>query len=111
VLTSCSWVARAAELQDVTGTNWDECQRPVWVRSAQRITADQEQAVKLILTLVVVAWLVIGAFAALQRGYFGDKRDVNCKTAGDTALTIVAGPTNYVGINPKINCRVPEPSK
>ena len=31
---------------------------------------------------------------------------------GDTALTIVAGPLNYVGANPKVNCRIdtPQPS-
>jgi hypothetical protein len=60
--------------------------------------------------LIVVVWLVIGALAAFQRGYFGDDRDVNCKTAGDTVLTVVAGPLNYAGANPKIDCKVPKPS-
>ena len=65
-----------------------------------------------ILGLVLVVWLVIGAVAAFQRGYFGDDRDVSCKTAGDTVLTIVAGPLNYMGVNPKIKCgNVPKPSK
>jgi hypothetical protein len=67
--------------------------------------------VKTILILLVLAWLAIGAFAAYQRGYFGDDRDVNCKTFGDTALTIVAGPLNYAGVNPKIDCEVPQPSE
>ncbi|GAA4369628.1 hypothetical protein [Nocardioides caricicola] len=68
---------------------------------------------KSILAIIVIAWLVIGAAAAYQRGYFGDDRDVNCKTAGDTVLTILAGPLNYVGANPKVDCEVnvPEPSK
>ena len=62
--------------------------------------------------LLLVIWLVIGAVAAFQRGYFGDERDVNCKTLGDTALTIVAGPLNYMGVNPKIECaKAPEPSQ
>jgi hypothetical protein len=62
--------------------------------------------------LLVVIWLVIGVIAAFQRGYFGDDRDVSCKTFGDTALTIVAGPLNYVGVNPKVQCKnAPEPSK
>jgi hypothetical protein len=61
--------------------------------------------------IIVVVWLVIGAAAAFQRGYFGDDREVNCKTFGDTALTIVAGPLNYVGVNPKIDCKTPQPSK
>ena len=61
--------------------------------------------------LVVLAWLVVGVVAAAQRGYFGDDRDVSCKTIGDTALTIVAGPLNYVGVNPEIECELPEPSQ
>ena len=60
--------------------------------------------------VIVVVWLVIGAAAAYQRGYFGDNRDVNCKTASDTTLTIVAGPLNYFGVNPKVKCKVPQPS-
>jgi hypothetical protein len=62
--------------------------------------------------LLIVIWLVIGAVAAFQRGYFGDEQDVSCKTFGDTALTIVAGPLNYIGVNPKVECaEAPEPSK
>jgi hypothetical protein len=61
--------------------------------------------------LLVVVWLLIGVFAAFQRGYFGNDRQVNCKQASDTALTIVAGPLNYVGVNPKVNCRTPRPSR
>lgn len=65
-----------------------------------------------LISLLVVIWLVIGVIAAFQRGYFGDDRDVSCKTFGDTALTIVAGPLNYVGVNPKIQCEdAPEPSQ
>lgn len=64
-----------------------------------------------LISLLVVIWLVIGAVAAFQRGYFGDERDVSCKSFGDTALTIVAGPLNYIGVNPKIQCEdAPEPS-
>ena len=61
--------------------------------------------------LIVVVWLVIGVLAAFQRGYFGDERDVSCKSFGDTALTVVAGPLNYVGVNPKIECNIPQPSE
>jgi hypothetical protein len=60
--------------------------------------------------IIVVVWLVIGALAAYQRGYFGDDREVGCKTTSDTALTVVAGPLNYFGVNPKVTCRVPQPS-
>jgi hypothetical protein len=63
--------------------------------------------------VVVIVWLVIGVLAAFQRGYLTDKQDVSCRTFGDTSLTIVAGPLNYVGVNPKINCPAhpPQPSK
>lgn len=67
---------------------------------------------RLIGTLLVV-WLVIGAFAAWQRGYFDDT-DTKCSEASDIALNVVAGPLNYTGVNPKIRCGevdVPEPSK
>ena len=64
--------------------------------------------------IIVVIWLLIGVLAAFQRGYFGNDKDVSCKEFADTALTIVAGPLNYVGVNPKIECgdvNAPEPSK
>ncbi len=64
-----------------------------------------------LLGIIVVVWLVIGVIAAAQRGYFGNDRDVSCKSFGDTALTVIAGPLNYVGANPKVDCKVPEPSK
>ena len=66
---------------------------------------------KSIIGILVVVWLVIGAVAAGQRGYFSDDRDVSCKTFSDTALTIVAGPLNYAGVNPKVKCKTPQPSK
>jgi len=63
------------------------------------------------LGIVIVVWLLIGVVAAAQRGYFGNNNDVSCKTFGDTALTIVAGPLNYIGVNPKVKCSTPQPSK
>ena len=62
-----------------------------------------------LVSLLVVVWLVIGAFAAFQRGYFSDDQEVSCKTFGDTALTVLAGPLNYVSVNPKVDCEVPQP--
>jgi hypothetical protein len=56
-------------------------------------------------------WLIVGVIAASQRGYFSGS-DTNCAKAGTIAVTIVAGPLNYVGVNPKIrSCRVPQPSR
>jgi hypothetical protein len=67
---------------------------------------------KFLITLVVIVWLLIGVVAAAQRDYFSGKK-TNCGTFSNTALTIVAGPLNYVGVNPKINCKhvdLPQPS-
>jgi hypothetical protein len=62
-----------------------------------------------IIGTLVVVWLVIGVFAAYQRDYF--KGDTSCVTAGNIALTVVAGPLNYGGVNPKVkDCHVPQPS-
>jgi hypothetical protein len=59
---------------------------------------------------IVLVWLLIGVFAAYQRDYFrGDS--TSCVTAGNIALTVIAGPLNYAGVNPKVkDCRVPQPS-
>ena len=36
----------------------------------------------------------------------------NCSQAATIAVTIIAGPLNYLGVNPKISChRLPQPSK
>ena len=62
-------------------------------------------------SLVVVVWLLIGVFAAYQRDYFAGG-EANCAKAGTVALTVVAGPLNYIGVNPKVDdCNVPEPSQ
>jgi len=61
-------------------------------------------------TLLMI-WLVIGVLAAFQRGYF-KSADTNCAKVSTTVVTIVAGPLNYVGLNPKVHCpNVPQPSK
>lgn len=60
-------------------------------------------------SMLLVAWLFIGGFAAGQRGdYHGSIG--SCSRAGTIAATIAAGPLNYVGVNPRINCTVPPPS-
>jgi hypothetical protein len=60
--------------------------------------------------LLVLVWLLIGGAAAYQRGYFKSDSS-NCAKAGTVAATVVAGPLNYVGVNPKITCVLPQPSK
>jgi hypothetical protein len=62
-------------------------------------------------SLLLLIWFAIGAIAAGQRGYFGSAPN-NCGKAGTVAVTILAGPLNYMGANPKItNCSLPQPSK
>jgi hypothetical protein len=63
-----------------------------------------------IVTAAVVLWLVIGALAAGQRGYYHGSSQT-CAKASTIAVTVVAGPLNYIGVNPKIHCKVPQPSK
>jgi hypothetical protein len=67
---------------------------------------------KLVIGVVIIAWLVIGASAAGQRGYFGNDRAVTCKTSADTGLTVLSGPLNYAGVNPRVHCGAhpPRPS-
>ena len=59
---------------------------------------------------LVLVWLLIGVVAAAQRGYFSGS-STNCAKVSTTAVTIVAGPLNYVGLNPKLDCKVPQPSE
>lgn len=63
-------------------------------------------------TVIVIVWLLIGALASWQRGYFGGEADPDCERATTIAVTVVAGPLNYVGVNPKVEeCDLPEPSE
>ena len=63
-----------------------------------------------IVTLIVLIWLVVGAIAAGQRGYYSNSPS-NCAGVGTIALTVVAGPLNYLGVNPKVtDCTLPQPS-
>ena len=59
--------------------------------------------------LLAVIWLAIGVVAVGQRGYFGSSPQ-NCAGVATVAVTVVAGPMNYLGVNPKVKCRLPQPS-
>jgi hypothetical protein len=61
-------------------------------------------------SVVLLLWLVVGALAAGQRHYFSGTR-ATCSQGGTIAVTMVAGPLNYLGIDPKISCQLPQPSK
>ena len=58
---------------------------------------------------LLVVWLLIGLLAAGQRGYLSGSS--SCAKTGNTLVTIIAGPLNYVGVNPELECEVPEPSQ
>jgi hypothetical protein len=58
---------------------------------------------------IVVIWLVIGVIATVQRGYL-KSNNATCARSGTVAGTVVAGPLNYAGVNPKITCHIPKPS-
>jgi membrane protein YdbS with pleckstrin-like domain len=60
--------------------------------------------------VLLVIWLVIGLIAAGQRHYYSGS-STNCAKLSTTVVTILAGPLNYVGVNPKISCKIPKPSK
>ncbi len=58
--------------------------------------------------VLLLVWLAIGAIAAAQRGYFASG-DTSCATVGTIIVTVLAGPLNYVGVNPQIECPQPSP--
>jgi hypothetical protein len=60
--------------------------------------------------LLLVIWLVIGVIAAGQRGYY-DGSIGSCTKVGTIVVTILTGPLNYLGVNPRVDCTIPRPSK
>ena len=63
-------------------------------------------------SIVVVIWLLIGVLATLQRGYFDGETESSCERSTTIAVTVIAGPLNYFGLNPKVEeCSPPEPSE
>ena len=62
-----------------------------------------------LLGLLIVVWLVIGAVAALAARLLRRRPGRQLQERGRHAVTIVAGPLNYMGANPKIECDTPSP--
>jgi hypothetical protein len=60
-------------------------------------------------TLILFLWLIIGAAAAGQRGYYSAPA-LSCSEGATIAATIDAGPLNYLGVDPTINCNWPTPT-
>jgi hypothetical protein len=55
--------------------------------------------------VVLAIWLIIGFIAAGQRGYLGG--GPSCARAATILVTVAAGPLNYLGVNPKVACKLP----
>jgi hypothetical protein len=53
--------------------------------------------------IVLVVWLGIGALAAGQRSYYSSS-SANCSGVGTILATILFGPVNYFGADPKVTC-------
>jgi len=60
-------------------------------------------------SIILIVWLVIGAIAGGQRHYYSGST-TSCAKASTIVVTVVAGPLNYIGVNPKIKCPAPKPS-
>ena len=60
-------------------------------------------------TLILFVWLIIGAAACGQRGYFSNVPS-SCSSGATIAATMVTGPLNYLGVDPTITCNWPSPS-
>ena len=60
---------------------------------------------------MLLIWLAIGVLAAVQRGYFAGG-ETSCAGVSTIIVTVLAGPLNYVGVNPQIECpQLPQPSE
>jgi hypothetical protein len=62
-----------------------------------------------VVVVLVLLWLAIGVAAAVQRGYLQGPADT-CARTSTIVVTVLAGPLNAVGANPKIDCTLPQPS-
>ena len=55
-------------------------------------------------SVLLIIWLAIGGVAAGQRGDYNGSIG-NCSRASTIAVMAIAGPLNYVGVNPKRQVR------
>ncbi len=63
-----------------------------------------------LISAIAVVWLVVGVLAAFQRDYLKNT-DQNCASLSTIAVTVLAGPLNYAGVNPRVaDCHLPQPS-
>ena len=62
-----------------------------------------------IVAILLLLWLLIGVLAAAQRGYFQGPAET-CAQTSTIVVTVLAGPLNYAGVNPTLDCTLPQPS-
>ncbi len=53
--------------------------------------------------VLIFVWVLIGALAAGQRHYYTSS-SMDCAGVGTIVVTILFGPINYFGGNPKLTC-------
>jgi hypothetical protein len=61
-------------------------------------------------SVLLIVWLAIGALADSQ-GHYDNGSAESCVKVGTIALTVIAGPLNHFGVNPKISCKAPQPQQ
>ncbi|MBO0803997.1 MAG: hypothetical protein J2P25_13100 [Nocardiopsaceae bacterium] len=62
-------------------------------------------------SIIIFVWLSVGAAAAGQRGYYtGQHAHFGCSGSATIAVTIAAGPLNYIGVDPSVACKWPSPT-
>ena len=52
----------------------------------------------------MIIWLILGASAANDRGFFDTGNDRDCSLHRQRRLTVVAGPLSYAGLHPTAAC-------
>src|SRR5664279_3513200 len=82
----------------------------VTVFSTQGNQGSMRGRARYIIVILVVLWLAVGVAAAFQRGYFQGS-SATCAQTSTILVTVLAGPLNYVGVNPTIDCTLPQPSQ
>ncbi|MGW0101868.1 hypothetical protein [Nocardia sp. NPDC003354] len=82
------------------------------IREVREIHArPSHQIAKFLLSTLMLVWFGLGLLAASQRQYFANP-PTDCGGLGTIAVTVLAGPFNYLGANPRISaCNLPQPSQ
>ena len=100
------WISQHIQRRCWHSRNYDN---PCYLQGSTPANMPPE-AVMRIGSVIIIVWLIIGAIAAGQRHYYGSSHP-NCARAGTIIVTVLAGPLNYTGVNPKVSCKTPQPSK